>query len=79
LTIGSTLHCILLLLGFIYSDKKKINSEVKKFKNLAKELIKDKEEFEQNWIFVYESLPKSSLKSDWKTLKENNVSFVKDL
>ncbi|WP_240335306.1 hypothetical protein [Paraliobacillus sediminis] len=69
-------HCILLLLGFLYCEKKQINSEVKLFKKLARELIKDDEEFDQNWLFVYEVLPKSSLKSDWKVLKENDVSFI---
>ncbi len=72
-------HCILLLLGFLYCEKNKLNSEVKVFKRLARELIKDKDDFEQNWLFVYEVLPKSSLKSDWKLLKDNNVSFIQEL
>lgn len=72
-------HCILLLLGFLYCEKKKIQLEIKEFKKLAREFIKDKEDFEQNWLFVYEVLPKSDFKSDWKLLKGDNISFIRSL
>lgn len=72
-------HCILLLLGFLYCEKKKIGSEIKEFKKLARELLKDEEDFNQYWLFVYEALPKSNLKSDWKALKDNKVTFVREL
>ncbi|WP_379969174.1 RNA-directed DNA polymerase [Ectobacillus sp. sgz5001026] len=71
-------HCILLLLAFLYCDHHKISSEVKEFKKLARELLKDEDDFNQNWLFVYEVLPKSLLKGDWKSLKENSVTFVNE-
>ncbi|UCZ53467.1 RNA-directed DNA polymerase [Bacillus shivajii] len=75
--IRSSNHCLLLLLTFLYCDYYKINTEVKKFKRLARELNKDKEDFGQYWLFIYESLPKSDLKGDWKDLKDKKISFVK--
>ncbi|PEJ57982.1 hypothetical protein CN692_10855 [Bacillus sp. AFS002410] len=67
-------HCIVLLLSYLYCDRNKINSEVKEL--LARELVKDEEDFNQYWLFVFEVLSKSHLKGDWKNLKDNNVTFV---
>lgn len=72
-------HCILLLLSYMYCKENSLTSEIKKLKRLAREMLKDEEEFTHNWLFVYEILPKSSLKGDWKMLKENNISFLKKL
>lgn len=72
-------HCILLLLSYIYCEKNSLTSEIKNFKQLARKMLKDEDEFSHNWLFVYEVLPKSSLKSDWKILKENKISFIKNL
>lgn len=69
-------HCILFLLAFLYADYYKITEETKKFKKLAGELSKDIDEFNQNWLFIYETLPKSRLQRDWKKMKENNVTFI---
>lgn len=75
-------HCISLLLGFVYYKKvAKEKDSVKIFKELAKELIKDKDDFEENWLFVYEVLTVGFFKgdnSDWKILKKNGISFLKE-
>lgn len=73
-------HCILMLLGYLYAkDIKKNKSEIKLYKELAKELMKDKDDFEENWLFIYEVLTVGLLKSDWKVLKQNKISFLKSL
>lgn len=78
--IRASRHCILMLLGYLYSkDIKKDKDEIKVFKDLAKELINDKEDFDENWIFVYEVLTVGFLKSDWKILKKNKISFLRTL
>ncbi|QWI60975.1 RNA-directed DNA polymerase [Bacillus mycoides] len=69
-------HCILLLLAFLYCKHHKLSSEMKEFRKMANKLNTDDEDFNRNWLFVYEVLPKSSLKSDWRILKENDVTFV---
>jgi hypothetical protein len=69
--------CIFMLLAFLY-DKKLNTSQnnIKKYKVLAEELSKN--EMDQYWLFVYEVLPKSKLNGHWKTMKEKNISFIKD-
>ncbi|WP_173915968.1 RNA-directed DNA polymerase [Halobacillus sp. Marseille-Q1614] len=69
-------HCILFILGFLYAKHINYNSEVKEFKKLARKLNNNKEDIDQYWLFIYEALPKSHLKGDWKDLKENQVTFV---
>ena len=70
-------HCILLLLAFLYCNINQIKSEIKKFKDLARNLSQNEDDLNQNWLFVYEVLPKSDLKKDWKNLKDKNVTFIK--
>jgi len=78
-SIYETNHCILYLLGFMYSKSViKNNEDIKLYKKLAKELKKNKEDFEENWIFIYEVLTFGLLNSDWKILKQNNISFLKN-
>lgn len=69
--------CIFMLLAFLYD--KKLNASqnnIKKYKVLAEELSKN--EMDQYWLFLYEVLPKSKLNGHWKTMKESNISFIKD-
>lgn len=65
--------CILLLLTYIRNkhikeDKRKLQEEAKKY------LHKDMDRY---WLFVYEVLPLSELKGDYKTLKRNKITFIK--
>ena len=43
----------------------------------AHKLALNEDDFNRNWLFVYESLPKSKLKDEWKPMKAAGVSFVK--
>lgn len=72
-------HCILLLLAFLYCKQYNLSAEMTRFRKIANELNKEEENFNRNWLFVYEVLSKSSLKGDWKKLKENKVRFVTNL
>lgn len=72
-----TNHCIYKILTYIYFEKKNNKNEIKRLKEHAKELIKDDDEFNRNWLFVYEALPATYLKGDWKQMKKRKVSFIK--
>jgi hypothetical protein len=41
------------------------------------ELSMDDGDFSRNWLFIYEVLPKSSLRGEWKDMKEKQVTFLK--
>ncbi|MCC5893575.1 RNA-directed DNA polymerase [Exiguobacterium sp.] len=69
-------NCILLLLSFLYAVRQKDNAQIKNFKAHARDLQKNDDELQQNWLFIFEALPFGSLKGDWKKLKQANVSFV---
>lgn len=69
-------HCILLLLSYLYSDKNRLISEKQKLYELALTLSKDKEDFDRNWLFVYEVLHVNDLHNEYKTLKTAHISFI---
>ena len=65
--------CILLLLTYL---KRKHIKEDKKI--LQKKAIEYRDnDMDRYWLFVYEVLPLSELKGDYKTLKRNNITFIK--
>lgn len=68
--------CILSLCGLIYCRHNKMRTELNALKNYANTLVNNNE-FEENWVFVYECLTVGFLKGDWKSMKKNNVSFLK--
>lgn len=68
--------CIFKLLSFLYFKKNNNATERACLRNHAIELKKDTEEFDRNWLFVYETLPASDLSGDWKSLKTANISFI---
>lgn len=69
-------NAVCLLLAYLYASKNNIKTDKKEYKNLAEELAGDNETFDLFWVFVYECLPKTKLKDNWKCLKNNNISFV---
>jgi len=71
-----SMNCIFMTLLHLYSENYFDGSEKKKIKGHAKALLSDDAEFERNWLFGYECLPKSLLKGEWKTLKNAGVSFI---
>ncbi|KIM07213.1 MAG: hypothetical protein KU38_10790 [Sulfurovum sp. FS08-3] len=65
----------MLLLAYLHDEKFIKHSKVtKKYKKLANTL---KDDIDEYWIFVYEVLTAGSLKSEWKQLKQANVTFIK--
>lgn len=70
--------CILLLLGFNYLSSVNDTASIKKLKDHAIQLAIDEDDFNKNWLFVYEVSPQNSLKDDWKAMKKAKVSFVRN-
>ena len=46
-------------------------------KDHARVLSRNNDELDENWLFIYEVLPKSDLKDEWKAMKEAGISFIK--
>ncbi|EOU2018398.1 RNA-directed DNA polymerase, partial [Clostridium perfringens] len=67
-------HCIYKLLTYIYFKNLNDNKSIKILKEHAKELNINEDDFNRNWLFVYEVLSVSYLKGDWKPMKKNNVT-----
>lgn len=68
--------CILKLLSFLYVQKVADKEDIRKLRTHAEELLKNAGDMGRNWLFVYEVLPVTKLKKDWKILKENGISFI---
>lgn len=70
--------CILLLMAYLYARQKQEKQAVKDLKAFARTMKEDLETFDQYWLFMYETLPVSDLKSEWKELKKAGVTFIED-
>lgn len=70
--------CLFKILSYLYAKKYNNKTMIKKLKSHAKDLYTNAETFEQNWLFVYEALSINDLKAEWKAMKKNNVSFIKN-
>lgn len=66
-------------MAYLYTTYNNRKNDLKELKTFAKALKDDLDTFDQYWVFLYEILPRSELKAEWKRLKENNVSFIKDI
>lgn len=51
--------------------------EKKKLKDHAQALALNEDDFNRNWLFVYEALPQNDLEDEWKPMKKSGVSFIK--
>jgi hypothetical protein len=67
------------LRGYILKNKIIHSENLNILKTHAEELSALGEDFETNWLFVYEVLSQNKLSSDWKAMKKAKVSFVKDM
>lgn len=65
--------CIVLLIASLCV--KNIKNEYKKYKNFAREILKN-DDISRYWLFCYEVLTQSDLKSEWTKMKKNGVSFI---
>lgn len=85
--------CLLMLFAWLYSQKNKANGKqdpytIKlndlsiKLHNQASIYIQDENDFERNWVFVYQVLTEQEIPdkdpyySCWRDLKKSKVSFV---
>lgn len=64
------------LLSFLYFKRENNTPERAALRAHAVELKKNDEDFDRNWLFVYEVLPQSDLPGDWKKIKQSGVSFI---
>ena len=69
--------CLLKIFTWIYFNQRKNRAEIKALKDHARVLSQNKDELDENWLFIYEVLPKSDLKDEWKAMKEAGISFIK--
>lgn len=67
--------CLLKCFCLLYYRKRKDTLALEKLKSHAEKLAN--ESFDQNWLFVYEALPKEKLSGAWKSMKKQNISFLK--
>ena len=66
--------CIMKILAYLYYKQNNRTDDIIQLENHANRL--SKEDFERNWIFVYEVLSAKELSGDWKELKKAGVSFI---
>ncbi len=66
--------CIFMMLAYLYDKENK--KEIDEYSVLAKE--KNENEFDRYWLFVYQVLGADDLKEPYKSMKQENISFVKD-
>ena len=68
--------CIFNVLAFKYFSKFKNTQAIKELKKYARSIQYTTEDYDRNWLFIYECLPESDLKGDWKVQKRNKVKFT---
>lgn len=68
--------CVFMLMAFLLAKKSKNKAGLKLLKNEARRLMID--DCDRYWIFIYESLPQSDLTGEFKAIKTQKVSFVKN-
>ena len=69
--------CLFKIFTWIYFNRRKNRAEIKALKDHARVLSRNNDELDENWLFIYEVLPKSDLKDEWKAMKEAGISFIK--
>ena len=69
--------CLFKLFTFLYYTIHKSKDAKKKLKEHARLLASNEDDFNRNWLFVYEVLSQSDLKGEWKPMKKAGISFVK--
>lgn len=72
----SSNSCLFKLFAFLYYKMHCDKGAEKKLKEHARSLSSNNDDFNRNWLFVYEALPQSDLKGEWKPMKKAGVSFV---
>ena len=75
--IVSSNSCICKILGLMYAERTDNLDGKDALKQNAEKLAEDPSDFDRNWLFIYEVLPKRKLKDEWKVYKEAGISFIK--
>ena len=68
--------CLLKCFVWCYYNKRNDKTAIRALKDHAKQLRDTA--MDEYWLFVYEALPKTELKGDWKPLKGDGVSFIRE-
>lgn len=68
--------CLLKLFAWLYYKKNNDKEQLNALSDHARDLAKDSNDFDSNWLFVYESLTQEELHEEWKPLKRANISFI---
>lgn len=63
------------LFALLYYERRDDQKAIKAFKQHANSFADD--EFDRNWVFIYEALPFEQLSGDWKPMKKAGISFIK--
>lgn len=74
-TIKDSKDCILLLLAYLHDKKNFKKMALKPYKELADTLRVN--DFDENWLFIYEVSAKDKLTRYWKKMKEAKITFIK--
>lgn len=69
--------CLFKLFALLYFTDHKDRRKKKKLKDHARALALNEDDFNRNWLFVYEALPQNDLEDEWKPMKKAGVSFIK--
>ncbi|WP_308683227.1 hypothetical protein [Stomatobaculum longum] len=69
--------CLLKIFTWMYFNRKKDITEIRKLEDHARKLAKDADDLDENWLFIYEVLPQSNLEGEWKPMKKVGISFIK--
>jgi hypothetical protein len=69
--------CLLLTAAYLYCLKKK--EAVNILHDYAIKLSNNDTDFGRSWLYIYEVLPKEKLKDEWKRMKTDGITFIKDL
>lgn len=76
-TIISTDSCICKVLALLYFESAHQEEALELLRKHAKSFLKDRNDFDRNWLFAYEALNQDQLKNEWKAYKEAGVTFIK--
>lgn len=69
--------CLLKTMALVYARKNSITSDLTDLEKEAQRL--KAQEFDENWLFIYECLKPSQLSGDWKVIKNSNISFLQPI
>ena len=67
--------CLFKLFTWLYYAHRNDNNAMNALREHAKSFTPD--EFDRNWIFIYEVLQSEQLIDDWKSMKKDGVSFLR--